>query len=106
MAFKKDDPNINRQGRTGPNNATKKIKEAFALLLSDNLDEMSQWLNTVAQEDPKAAMELMIKLSERFVPKLAQTQITDGEGGDIFKSVNFAFGPPIDSDQRDQEEIN
>ena len=43
MPFEKDDPNINRSGRTGPNNSTKQIKEAFALLLSDNLDEMSQY---------------------------------------------------------------
>ena len=104
MAFKKNDPNINREGRKGPNHATKQIKEAFALLLDENLGEMSTWLEQVAQDDPKAALELMIKLSERFVPKLSQQALTDGEGGDLFKSVSFNFGPPIDSDQRDQEE--
>ena len=103
MPFEKDDPNINRSGRTGPNNSTKQIKEAFALLLSDNLDEMSQWLSSVAATEPKAALDIMLKMSERFVPKLAQTQLTDGEGGDLFKSVSFNFGPPIDSIERDQE---
>lgn len=106
MPFEKGDPNINRKGRTSPNKATKEIKEAFALLLSNNLDEMAEWLQSVAESDPKAAMELMIKLSERFVPKLAQTQLTDGDGGDLFKNVSFNFGPPIDSDERDQEEID
>lgn len=104
MAFKKGDPNINRKGRTSPNKATKEIKEAFAMLLSNNLDEMAVWLQNVADNDPKAAMELMIKLSERFVPKLSQQAITDAEGGDLFKSVSFNFGPPIDSNQRDQGE--
>ena len=104
MPFKKDDPNINRAGRTGPNNATKQIKEAFAQLLDGNLDHMSIWLSQVASEDPKAAMELMIKLSERFVPKLRQTDITSN-GEDLFKNVSFNFGPPIDSDKREDEEV-
>ena len=104
MAFKKDDPNINRSGRSGPNKATKQIKEAFARLLDENLDEMSAWLSATANEDPKAALELMIKLSERFVPKLSQQALTNEDGSDLFKSVHFNFGPPIDSDQRDQDE--
>lgn len=106
MAFKKGDPNINRKGRFGPNNATKQIKEAFAMLLDENLGEMSQWLETVAQDDPKAALELMIKLSERFVPKLSQQALTNEDGSDIFKNVLFQFGPPIDSDKRDQDETD
>ena len=106
MAFKKGDPNINRAGRSGPNNATKQIKEAFAMLLDENLDSMSVWLSTVAQDDPKAAMELMIKLSERFVPKLSQQALTGAEGSDLFKDVSFNFGPAIDSDQRDQDETD
>ncbi len=101
--FKKGDPNINRKGRTGPNKATKQIKEAFAMLLDENLGEMSTWLEQVAVDDPKAALELMIKLSERFVPKLSQQALTNEDGSDLFKNVHFNFGPPIDSDKRDQE---
>lgn len=104
MPFDKNDPNINRLGRKGPNNATKKIKEAFALLLEDNLDSMSIWLSQVASEDPKAAMDLMLKMSERFVPKLSQQQLTDGEGEALFKGLSFNFGPPIDSDLREKED--
>ena len=106
MAFKKDDPNINRAGRSGPNNATKQIKEAFALLLDNNLDSMSRWLIQVSHDDPKAALEIMIKLSERFVPKLSQQALTNEDGSDIFKNVAFNFGPPVDSDERDQTELN
>ena len=106
MAFKKDDPNINRAGRTGPNNATKQIKEAFALLLDNNLDSMSRWLIQVSHDDPKAALEIMIKLSERFVPKLSQQALTNEDGSDLFKNVAFNFGPPVDSDERDQTELD
>ena len=36
-----------------PNHYTKKAKEAFAMLLDDNLDNLSIWLSQVASEDPK-----------------------------------------------------
>ena len=74
------------------NKYTKQVKEAFGLLLEGNLDNLSVWLAQVAQDDPKAAMEIVIKLSERFVPRLSQQQITDGEGGDLFKNISFKFG--------------
>jgi len=103
MPFKKNDPNIQKKGRTGPNKSTKMMKEAFALLVEQNLPRMNELLDRVAQDDPKAAMDLIIKLSERFVPALARTELTAKDGDDIFKSLKFQFGPTIDSPLRDQE---
>ena len=100
MPFKKNDPNIHKGGRVSPNKVTKEIKQAFAHLVEGNLDRMNLWLTQVASEDPKAALELMIKLSERFVPALARTEVTAADGEDLFKSLTFTFGPPIDSDKR------
>jgi hypothetical protein len=105
MPFQKNDPNINRAGRTSPNKVTKEIKEAFAFLVENNLDSMNRWLQQTAQEDPRAALELMIKLSERFVPALSRTELTAQDGEDLFKSLKFSFGPPIDSPLRIQETI-
>lgn len=104
MAFKPGDPNINREGRKGPNKSTKMIKEAFAHLLEDNLDNMSRWLAQVSHDDPKSALDIMMRMSERFVPKLSQQALTNEDGSDLFKNVQFQFGPPIDSDKREQEE--
>jgi len=107
MTFIKGDSNINRAGKKPGtlNGTTKQVKEAFALLLEGNLDNMTGWLQNIAIEDPTKAFDLMIRLSERFVPKLAQTQITDGDGGDLFKNVAFNFGAPIDDkDDRNQDE--
>ena len=104
MPFKKDDPNINRKGRTGPNKSTKLMKEAFAMLVENNLPNMDRWISQIASEDPAKAMDLIIKLSERFVPALARTELTGADGNDIFESIKFSFGPPIDSDKRIQED--
>ena len=106
--FKGGDENINRSGRKPGtlNNYTKMIKEAYGRLLENNLDEMSVWLAQVAADDPKSALDLLLKMSERFVPKLSQKAITDGEGGDLFKNVAFKFGPPIDSDERESDDFD
>ena len=94
MPFKKNDPNINTEGRLkgSQNKYTKQVKEAFGLLLEGNLDNLSLWLAQVAADDPKAAMEIVIKLSERFVPKLSQQQVTGADGEDLFKNISFKFG--------------
>lgn len=93
MAFKPGESG-NPEGRKkgSQNKYTKQVKEAFGLLLEGNLDNLSIWLAQVAADDPKAAMDIVIKLSERFVPRLSQQQITDGEGGDLFKNIKFQFG--------------
>lgn len=106
MPFKKNDPNINKSGRKGPNKSTKMMKEAFAMLVENNLPNMDRWISQIASEDPAKAMDLIIKLSERFVPALARTEVTGADGEDIFKEIKFGFGPPIDSDLRIQDEKN
>lgn len=58
------------------NKATSKTREAFNKLIEDNLDNMSIWLAEVAAEDPKAALDVIAKLSEYIVPKLARTETT------------------------------
>jgi hypothetical protein len=68
------------------------MKESFAFLIEGNLDRMTEWLDQIAEVDPKSAMDIIIRLSERFVPKLSQQQLTDGDGGDLFKNIQFRFG--------------
>ena len=99
MAFKPGQSG-NPEGRKkgSQNKYTKQTKEAFGLLLEGNLDNLSIWLAQVAADDPKAAMDIVIKLSERFVPRLSQQQITDGEGGDLFKNISFKFGDETPDD--------
>ena len=97
MSFRGGDENINRDGRPkgSVNKNTKQIREAYQLLTEQNLENMNRWLQQTAQEDPAKAMDLMLKLSEYIIPKLARTEVTGQDGEDLFKNIKFEFGPDI-----------
>tara|TARA_R110002020_G_scaffold445881_1_gene657835 strand:+ start:86 stop:409 length:324 start_codon:yes stop_codon:yes gene_type:complete len=104
--FRGGDENINRAGRKKgtKNKNTRLIREAYQKLTEDNLDNMNRWLMQTAQEDPSKAMDLMLKLSEYIIPKLARQEITGNDGEDLFKNVKFEFGPDINDDVNRIEE--
>ena len=104
--FKGGDHNINRAGRKKgtKNKNTKLIREAYQKLTEDNLDNMNRWLMQTAQEDPAKAMDLMLKLSEYIIPKLARQEITGQDGEDLFKDIKFQFGPDVNDDVNRIEE--
>tara|TARA_R100001460_G_scaffold14769_1_gene32954 strand:+ start:3087 stop:3374 length:288 start_codon:yes stop_codon:yes gene_type:complete len=58
-----------------PNKTTAEIRNAFQLLVEDNLDNMKVWLSDVAAEDPERALEIILKMSEYIVPKLSRTEV-------------------------------
>ena len=86
----------NRNGRPkdAKNKNTAAIRTAYQNLVEMNLENMSMWIAEVASEDPKAAVDLMIKLSEYVIPKLARTEVTGANGEDLFKNLTFEFGTP------------
>jgi hypothetical protein len=63
-----------------PNKSTAIVREAIANLLERNAPNMDKWLNQVAAEDPYKALDLMNKLSEYHIPKLARTEVTGLDG--------------------------
>jgi len=87
----------NRNGRPkGARNKTSNaIREAYQKLTEENLENMSIWLAEVAADNPEKAMDLMLRLSEYIIPKLARTELTGNDGDDLFKNVHFEFGPSI-----------
>lgn len=96
MAFKPGESG-NPEGRKkgSQNKYTKQTKEAFGMLLEGNLDNLSTWLEAVAADDPKEALKIIMALSERFVPKLSQQQLTDGDGENLLKGLTFNFGETL-----------
>ena len=64
-----------------PNKATGIVREAIANLLERNAPNMDRWLNEVADKDPHKALDIIQKLSEYHIPKLARTEVTGADGG-------------------------
>ena len=76
------------------------FKDAYQKLVESNLTNMTEWLVQVAAENPERAMDLMLKLSEYMIPKLARQEVTGADGKDLFKNITFEFGTPIN--ERDE----
>jgi hypothetical protein len=68
------------------------------MLVENNLDNMTQWLEDVAEDNPKEAIQLMLKLSEYIIPKLARQEVVGADGQDLFKDIKFEFGPNINDE--------
>ena len=102
MPFTPGDPNINTNGRPkgAQNKQTRDIRQAYQNLVEMNLENMTSWLAMVAAEDPEKAMDLMLKLSEYIIPKLARQEVVGNDGSDLFKNVKFNFGPDINDEQK------
>jgi hypothetical protein len=96
--------NPNGRPKGAGNKVTTKIKEAYQKLVEGNLDNMTEWLGEVADENPKEAMDLMLKLSEYIIPKLARQEMVGKDGDDLFKSMKFEFGPDINDTENRIEE--
>jgi hypothetical protein len=92
---------IKTGGRTKgvPNKATQEFRETVQKLLDDNRANVAKWLKLVAEGDdikdvkpnPAKALELLSSLAEFAAPKLARTEHTGVDGGDIKTSLIVTF---------------
>lgn len=96
--------NPNGRPKGSKNIKTEQIRTAYQKLTEDNLDNMTQWLNEIAAENPEKAMQLMINLSEFVIPKLARTEVTGNDGEDLFRNIKFEFGPDVNDTENRIEE--
>lgn len=74
MPFEKGHKKSKGKPQGTPNKTTKEIKQAFQMLIENNLDNIAIWLNKVAEQDPGKALTHIEQLSEYVIPKLARTQ--------------------------------
>ena len=91
--------NPNGRPKGAQNKNTREIREAYKRLVENNLENMTLWLTRIASEDEEKAMEIMLKLSEYVIPKLARQEVTGADGEDLFKNVKFEFGPDINDEE-------
>lgn len=100
MGFKEGQEKKGGRAKGTPNKSTAEIRDAYQKLVEDNLTNMTEWLVQVAADNPERAMDLMLKLSEYMIPKLARQEVTGADGKDLFKNITFEFGTPIN--ERDE----
>jgi hypothetical protein len=58
-----------------PNKTTSEIKEAYQLLVENNLENMTSWLEQIGRDNPEKAFDLIIKMSDFIVPKLSRQEV-------------------------------
>lgn len=78
-----------------PNKNTSKIRDAFQRLIETNLDNMTEWLEKVAESSPKEALDILNKMAEYTTPKLARVE-TKHEVDEGITKIELEFVKPKD----------
>ena len=75
MPFKEGQSgNPNGRPKGSANKTTNKIREAFTKLVEANLENMTTWLETVADTNPREALNIINQMAEYTTPKLARVE--------------------------------
>lgn len=99
--------NLTNKGRGRPkgavNRVTNEFRETVRCLLEDNSQNVSKWLELVAEGDPDRdirpdpykALDMISKLAEYATPKLARTEMTGANGGPMqISGININLKRP------------
>jgi hypothetical protein len=86
-------------GRTKgtPNKATAGARQAIAALVEANMGKINGWLARTAKDDPARAADLLIRLLEYYVPKLARSEISGPNGDAIVTETRCIVVPKKDA---------
>lgn len=69
--------------RGSVNTNARLIREKFNDVLENQLDNLDGWLTEIAKDDPKSALDMIVKLAEYCLPKLSRVQSTVEQVEDI-----------------------
>jgi hypothetical protein len=66
-----------------PNKLTADVRAVFAGIMERNAEKCEGWIAQVAATDPFKATDLLLRLAEFHVPKLARSEVTGKDGGPL-----------------------
>ena len=72
------------------NEVSRRIRETFANLLEGREEELHEALNKLKERDPKAYLEMYVKISQRFVPEVSRAELT-GMDGESFQPIQIVL---------------
>ena len=75
-----------------PNRATTQAREAFAALVEGNQSRLQEWLDRVAAENPKNALDMYLRLAEFVLPKPQRVDLCKQASGEpiVVNVVRFS----------------
>ena len=77
-----------------PNRVTTEVREALSEIIADNVPRLQEWLDRVAKHNPKAALEIYVKLVEFVVPRLARHSL---ETSNEPQTITVCWREPTDN---------
>jgi len=87
-------PNAGKGRKKGvPNRATADVRATIALIAGRNVTLLQTWLERVGKRDPARAADLLLRMLEYHIPKLARTEMTGAAGGPVQQSLQVTFVP-------------
>jgi len=76
------------------NKTTVMIRNLFAQILEDEQEHFKEALERLRVESPKDYVQVMTKLSQRFLPEMTRSEIT-GLDGEALQPVNIILPTPL-----------
>jgi hypothetical protein len=92
MPFESGKPRPKNAGRKkgSSNKSTDDIKQAFKNLVEDNIPNITNWMERVAEKNPDKALDFMHKFSQFNVPLLNRSEVK--HEGEVTTKQVFEIG--------------
>ncbi len=71
-----------------PNKTTKEIKEAFEMIVDNNLSNIDEWIKNIADDNPEKAINIILKFAEYVLPKLNKTEYIETKDDEYVNMTN------------------
>lgn len=75
--------NPNGRPPGNPNKTTVMVRELFANILENEQENFKEALERLRQESPKDYVQIMTKLSQKFLPDMTTTILQNADGSNI-----------------------